>query len=408
MGAVPVTDGIWWVGGVDWNLRDFHGYETPRGTTYNAYLVKGDDGFALIDTVKTPFVRELLDRVSTIVAPADVGTIVVNHIEPDHNSGLPDVMAAMPDARVIASKSGAAGVAAYHDGLQIGVVGADEVVDLGGRTLHFMPAPMVHWPDSMFTWCPEVATLMPNDAFGQHVASTVRFADELGLEESLTELGVYWANILQPLAPTVARTVAKIAERGWEPEIIAPSHGVIWRGSEAIGAAMDRYDRWENRQTCPKAIIAYSTMWGSTDAMARAIADGVSEGGAVCKLYDLAVTPLAHITWQLLESKALLLGSPTLHHTMLYRVAGYLAYLEGLKPTGKSAGVFGSFGWGGGSVKAMAARLDEIGFDLPFEPLAIKFRPDEEEREACRAWGREVAASVLAAGCELPVDGSVG
>jgi flavorubredoxin len=404
MGAVPVSDGIWWVGGIDWNLRDFHGYETPRGTTYNAYLVKGAGGIALIDTVKTPFVAELLHRVSTIVPLDAIDHIVVNHIEPDHNSGLPDVMAAMPQAKVVASRSGASGVAAYHNGLQIGVVGPDDVIDLGGKTLHFMPAPMVHWPDSMFTWCPESATLMPNDAFGQHVASSARFADELGLEESLTELGVYWANILQPLAPTVARTVARISERGWDPEVIAPSHGVIWRGCEAIDAAMDRYDRWENRFTCPKVIIAYSTMWGSTDAMARAVADGVTEGGVTCKLYDLAVTPLSHITYQLLESKALLLGSPTLHHTMLYRVAGYLAYLEGLKPAGKLGGVFGSFGWGGGSIKVMTARMEEIGFDMAFEPLGIKFRPDEEQLETCRAWGREVAARVAAAGCELPAE----
>jgi anaerobic nitric oxide reductase flavorubredoxin len=404
MGAIPVSDGIWWVGGIDWNLRDFHGYETPRGTTYNAYLVKGADKVALVDTVKTPFVDELLHRVSTVVPLDQVDHIVVNHIEPDHNSGLKLVMDAMPQASVVATRSGAAGVALYHDGLSIGVVGADDTIDLGGKTLHFQPAPMVHWPDSMFTYCPESATLMPNDAFGQHVASSARFADELGMDESLRELGVYWANILSPLGTQVGKAVAKIGERGWEPQVIAPSHGVVWRGPEAIGAAMGRYARWEAAETCPKVIIAYGTMWGSTDLMARAIAEGVSEAGAVAKLYDLAETPLAWIQYQLLEAKALLLGSPTLHHTMLYRVSGYLAYLEGLEPPGKLAGTFGSFGWGGGAIKHMDERLAAIGFEMPFESLGQKFKPHEEDLEKCREWGRVVGRTVAEAGCTLPAE----
>ena len=394
MGATPVTDGIWWVGAIDWNLRDFHGYETPRGTTYNAYLVRGSEKTALVDTVKAPFAGELVRRVSTLMDPADVDYIVVNHVEPDHNSGLRLVMDAMPNATVVGSKAAVPAIAAYHDGLEVGQVGPDDVIDLGGRTLRFMPAPMVHWPDSMFTWCEEVSTLMPNDALGQHVASSARFADELGIDLSLEELGIYWANILMPVGKRVGRSLAQLGEAGWHPEIVAPSHGVIWRG-EALPRALASYAAWGAGQVSRKVVIAYGTMWGSTDSMARAIADGVEEGGVVCKLYDLAVRPVASVTWELLEADTLLLGSPTLHHGMLRQVSGYLTYLEGLRPPGKAAAVFGSFGWSGGATKNMAARLEAIGFEMPVEELTVKYRPDAAELESCREWGRTIAAEVL-------------
>jgi flavorubredoxin len=171
MRAVPVSKHVTWVGAVDWNLRDFHGFDTPRGSTYNAYLVQGADKVALIDTVKAQFVPELLSRIAEVLDPARIDLIVVNHIEPDHNSGLRDVMEACPNARVVASGSGVRGIAEYHDGLVVEAVGAADVIDLGGVTLDFLPAPMVHWPDSMFTYCPEDAVLMCNDAYGQHLAS---------------------------------------------------------------------------------------------------------------------------------------------------------------------------------------------------------------------------------------------
>ena len=222
MRAIPVSDGIQWVGAIDWNLRDFHGYETPRGTTYNAYIVQGAKKTALVDTVKTSFVEELLLRVASVIDPADVDLIVVNHVEPDHNGGLPQVMAAMPNARVVASRGGVAGVAEYHDGLEIEAVSAEDTIDLGGKTLHFMPMPMVHWPDSMFTVVPESKTLLCNDAFGQHMASAERFADEVGLGLALTELAEYYANILMPLGKQVSKAVEKVIESGIELDLSRP------------------------------------------------------------------------------------------------------------------------------------------------------------------------------------------
>ena len=234
-----VSDHVWWVGAIDWNLRDFHGFETPRGTTYNAYLVKGEHTTALVDTVKTPFVGELLSRVASLVDPASIGLIVVNHVEPDHNMGLPDVMAACPNASVVASGSGVRGVAEYHDGLVVEAVGDKDVIDLGGVTLRFLPMPMVHWPDSMFTYCSEERVLMCNDAFGQHLATAERFADEVGEGLALDELGRYYANILMPVSAQVSKVVDKVHAAGWEPLVVAPSHGVMWRGEAVSRATWD-------------------------------------------------------------------------------------------------------------------------------------------------------------------------
>ncbi len=395
MRAVPVTDDIWWVGVIDWGLRDFHGYETPRGSTYNAYLVRGESTWALIDTVKTAFVPELLSRVADVIDPAEVGLIVVNHVEPDHNSGLRGVMAAMPSARVVASATGVKGVAEYHDGLVVEAVAPDVAIDLGGRTLRFMPAPMVHWPDSMLTYCPEVRVLMPNDAFGQHLASSGRFADEVGVDLAIEELGIYYANILMPVHAQVAKMVDKITEAGWEPEVIAPSHGVIWRG-DALAAAYQAYERWTSCVKRDKAVVAYSTMWGSTKMLAEAVVDGITAAGVEVGLYDLAVTSGAKVTYELLEAKALVLGSPTLHHGMLYRVAGFIQYIEGLKPVDRMAAFFGSFGWGGGAVKQMRERVTAIGLEAPLEDFSEKFKPTSDDLTAAEAWGRQIGEAVKA------------
>ena len=395
MRAVQVSENIWWVGAIDWSLRDFHGFDTPEGTTYNAYLVKGETGVALIDTVKAPFVPELLSRVSSIVDLAEVTHIVVNHVEPDHNGGLPDVMAAIPKACVVASGSGVRGVAKYHNGLVVEPVKQGDVIDLGGRTVTFLPMPMVHWPDSMFSYCPEERVLMPNDAFGQHVSSSERFADEYGLDGALEELGIYYANILMPLGTQVGKAVQKVLDQGWAIDVIAPSHGLIWRG-DTIAPMLAEYARWTAGEKRDKAVVVFSTMWGSTATLAASIADGITAGGIEVAMYDLALTSQAHIAYELLEAKALVLGSPTLHHGMLYRVAGFLQYLEGLHPTERIAGVFGSFGWGGGAAKAIRVRLEEIGFELPFEDFTEKFRPTAEDLAAAEAWGRTIAEAVKA------------
>ncbi|MHB1016711.1 MAG: FprA family A-type flavoprotein [Coriobacteriia bacterium] len=395
MRAIKVTENIWWVGAIDWNLRDFHGFETPEGSTYNCYLVMGESGIALIDTTKAPFTSELLERIESVVPLDKITHIVVNHVEPDHNGGLPEVMAAIPQARVVASPAGVKGVADYHNGLVVEAVKAGDEIDLGGRTLRFLPMSMVHWPDSMFTYCPEERVLMPNDAFGQHVASDERFATDYGMDGALRELGVYYANILLPLGTAVGKAIDKVLDTGWAIDVIAPSHGLIWRGEE-IGQIIEAYRRWGAGEKRDKAVIVYSTMWGSTAALAAHIADAMAAAGVEVSVYDLADSPVGHITFELLEAKALVLGSPTLHHGMLFRVAGYLQYLGGLKPTGRIAATFGSYGWSKGAEKQMRARLEEIGFEMPVDDFLMKFRPEAEDFAAVAEWATKLADEVKA------------
>lgn len=398
MRATRVTDDIWWVGAIDWNLRDFHGYETPHGSTYNAYLLIGAEKIALVDTVKTPFVPELLERVRTVVDLDRIDYIVVNHIEPDHNSGMRLVAEACPNAKLFASAGGVRGIPGYHgDDIEVTAVGAEDTLDLGGLTLKFMPMPMVHWPDSMFTYCPERCCLMPNDAFGQHLASSERFADEVGLDLAVEELEIYYANILQPLGTQVAKAVGKIVEAGWACETIAPSHGVIWRKRD-IPTVVDAYDRFTSGETFDKLVIAYSTMWGSTDIIAKRIADGAASTGVDVRVFDLAVSSFADITRHLFDARALLLGSPALHHGMLYRCAGYLQYIAGLKPANKLAGAFGSYGWSSGATKQMTEQLTQIGFEMPRPDFSCKYAPRPDDIEAAFQWGAEFGRLVLAKG----------
>jgi anaerobic nitric oxide reductase flavorubredoxin len=251
---------------------------------------------------------------------------------------------------------------------------------------------MVHWPDSMFTFCAESCTLMPNDAWGQHLASSERFADEVGLERAVEELTTYYANILTPVSGQVEKAMAKIIELGWACDTIAPSHGVIWR-HDSVPAAFDVYDRLTGGETEEKLLVVYSTMWGSTDVLAREIADGAGEAGVDVMLFDLAESQHATIMRHLFDSRALLLGSPALHRGMLYRVAGFLQYIAGLKPSGKLAGVFGSYGWSSGATKQMAARLE-----VPENELTCKYHPALEDLAAARQWGRTYAELVKARG----------
>jgi flavorubredoxin len=294
------------------------------------------------------------------------------------------------------------GIAGYHGtdiAAQVTAVGADDVIDLGGKTLQFLPMPMVHWPDSMFTYCAESGTLMPNDAFGQHLATSERFADEIDLALAIEELTIYYANILTPVAVAVGKSMGKILEKGWVCDVIAPSHGVVWRHDQ-IPAIFDTYDRLIGEKTENKLVIAYSTMWGSTDVLSREIADGAAAAGAEVMLFDIAITPLAHINRHLLDARALLLGSPTLHRGMLYRVDALLQYLWGIKPKNKLAGAFGSYGWSGGATKQMQARLEEIGFELPLGDLTCTYKPSDDDLAAARDWGAQFAGLVKERGGE--------
>ncbi|HMK48208.1 MAG TPA: FprA family A-type flavoprotein [Methanocella sp.] len=382
--------GIYWVGAIDWDLRDFHGYITPKGTTYNAYLIV-DEKIALVDTVKEQFKDELLDRVSEIVDPAKIDYLIVNHLERDHFGSFSGVMEVLKNAQVYAGERGRNGIRdIYGDRWTINGVKTGSTLKLGKKTLRFIETPMLHWPDSMMTYVEEDKVLISSDAFGQHVASSERFDHEAGWD-LLDDAKTYYANILMPFGNLIQGLLAKVPELKLAPEVIAPDHGLIWTNP---GIIIDAYNRWSRLETKPKVVIAYDTMWGSTEKMAHILAAGlIDEGGVEVKFYNIRKSPSSEIVNEILDSKAILIGSSTLNNGIFPSVGGFMYYLKGLKPKHKIAVGFGSYGWMGGAVKEITARLKDMELEV-MEGLDLKYPLTRAQEAQCRELGRAIARKV--------------
>jgi anaerobic nitric oxide reductase flavorubredoxin len=394
MNKVSLADGINWVGVVDWNLRDFHGYVTRRGATYNAYLIQ-DEKTALVDTVKHTFSNELLRNICEIVDPAQIDYIIINHLEKDHSSSLPIIAKYAKNATIIASSRGKDAIIEHYGAdFCIETVKTGDELKLGKRTLRFIEAPMVHWPDSMFTYVVEDKILMPNDAFGQHFATSERFNDQVDEHVLMEEAKKYYANILMPLAPIITRKLEEVTKMGIPIDMIAPSHGLIWRSepSKIIKTYLD----WSADTSVNKVIIVYDTMWGSTEMMAHAITEGVVSQNVDVKLMKLRVADTTDIITEILDAKAIVVGSPTIHNGMFPTIGGFLTHITGLKPKGKLWSFFGSYGWGGGAVNNMIEMVKKAGFNI-YEPnIQVKFVPDQEDLKKCFEFGQQIAAKIKA------------
>jgi len=391
---LALARGVYWVGVIDWNLRDFHGYVTPKGTTYNAYLIV-DDKITLVDTVKAEFSAEMLKRISQIVDPAKIDYVIINHVEMDHSGSLPAIMTAAPDATIYCSKNGRDGLHLHYkangcEDWNIEVVKTGSELSLGSKTLMFIEATMLHWPDSMHTYIKEDKILLSNDAFGQHIATSKPFDDEVG--DVMAEAAEYYANILMPFGRVILKYIDTVKELGIDINMIAPGHGIIWRQDPA--KIIEAYGRWARGETNKKVLIIYDTMWGSTHIMAKSILDGIKAAGVEVKLINIRKIDLSGIITELLEAPVIILGSPTLNNGIFPSVSGFLTYLKGLRPKGKQAVAFGSYGWGGGAVKAMEKELEMAGFELIEPGLQLRYRPDEEELAACRQLGERIAGFV--------------
>jgi flavorubredoxin len=391
---LALARGVYWVGVIDWNLRDFHGYVTPKGTTYNAYLIV-DDKITLVDTVKAEFSTEMLKRISQIVDPAKIDHVIVNHVEMDHSGSLPVIMKAAPNATIYCSKNGKDGLHLHYkaDGCEdwaIEVVKTGSELSLGSKTLMFIEATMLHWPDSMHTYIKEDKILLSSDAFGQHIATSKPFDDEVG--DVMAEAAEYYANILMPFGRIILKYIDTVKELGIDINMIAPGHGIIWRQDPA--KIIEAYGRWARGETTKKVLIIYDTMWGSTHTMAKSILDGIKAAGVEVKLINIRKIDLSGIITEVLEAPVIMVGSPTLNNGIFPSVGELLTHLKGLRPKGKQAVAFGSYGWGGGAVKAMEKELEIAGFKLIEPGLQIRYRPDEEGIAACRQLGERIAGFV--------------
>jgi anaerobic nitric oxide reductase flavorubredoxin len=387
-----LRENIDWVGHVDWTVRDFHGYDAERGVTYNAYLVR-DEQTAVIDAVRAPFGKELLKKAAALCDLASVRYVVCNHAELDHAGALPEVMKALPDATLVCNKKCAEILGLHFDtsGWKQRIVKSGEEIKLGRRTLRFLETPMVHWPESMFTYVPEEKLLFSMDGFGQHYASAERFDDEVPLPAVMEEAKTYYANIIMPYGKSVKACLEHLSN--WPVEMIAPSHGVIWRTHvEKILAA---YRGWADCRAKPKVLVVFDSMWESTARMAEAILDGAGLPGVERKLIHVRRTNLTRLAGEIIDAAAVAFGSATLNGGMMPMAAAALTHLQGLRPKGKAAFAFGSFGWGRGGAEGVDERLRAIGWEILREPLRAKYRPTEEILAECREAGRVLGEKAI-------------
>ena len=389
-----LAEGVYWVGVVDWGVRHFHGYElsTHRGTTYNAYLIM-DEKVVLVDTVWGPFKEQLIDNIRQLIDPSKIDIVVANHSEPDHSGALPLVMHYAPDASVVVSKRGLESIPGhYHQKWNFRTVGTGDRINIGKRDLVFVEATMLHWPDSMFTYLTGSNILMPNDAFGQHYATAFRFNDQVDETELYQEALKYYANILTPFSDRVAKKIAELLEMKLPVDIIAPSHGVIWRRDPL--QIVEKYRQWAAQVPERRAVVLYDTMWEATRRMAEAVGDGLAAEGVPHKLFHMAVSDRNDVLAEIFRAKGIAAGSPVLNGGLLPSITPVLEEMEGLKFRNKVGVAFGSYGWSGECVKLIEERFSRCGMPLAAPGVKVKWQPKAEDLDACRRLGMALGKAV--------------
>ncbi len=390
MQPVEIKPNVYWVGGIDWDLRNFHGYVTPRGSTYNSYLIM-DDKITLVDTVKHYLAGEMLDRIRTLVDPEKIDYMLVNHVEMDHSGSVPRVMEVAPKAKIITTSKGKQGLEMhYKQDWEYTIVKTGDELKIGSRTLKFVQTPMVHWPDNMVTYIAEDGLLLSNDAFGQHIASTERFVDELGWDVAREEAASYYANIVFPYGDQVNKALDVVETLPLE--MIAPSHGLIWRFY--LPELLKEYRKWAGNETDRKALVVYDTMWGSTREMALALQDGLEACGVPVTMKSLQTNHISQIVPHLLTAKLVLVGCPTINNGMLPTMAAFLTYIKGLRPKKRVGFSFGSYGWGGQGAREVASVLKDMGWEMPEETVNLQYVPGEEDLANLKETGSRLAKAI--------------
>ncbi len=396
--AQQIKPGVYWVGVVDWELRRFHGHElsTHRGSTYNSYLIL-DQKKVLVDTAWGPFQDEFLQNVCSLVNPADLDMIVVNHAEPDHSGSLPALMKLAPQAQVVLSKRGLDSVRGYyHQDWNFRPVKSGESIRTGDMELVFIEAPMLHWPDTMFTYVKGRDLLLSNDAFGQHYATAYRFNDQVNREELYEEAVKYYANILTPFSDQVTRKIEELLSLNLPVDMIAPSHGVIWRDDPL--QIVRTYAEWARQKPAiPRVTVVYDTMWHSTGKMAEAIGEGLAAAGIAHSIRNASVTDRNDLMTEIFQSTGIIVGSSTVNNGILPTLAPLLHDIKGHKFKNKVGAAFGSYGWSGESTVVLEDFLRSGGVEVVAEGVKAKWRPGPEKLADCRELGKVVAAA--ASGC---------
>lgn len=388
-----VTDKVTWVGKIDWELVTFHGNElsTFRGSSYNSYLVR-DQKTVLIDTCWLPFDKEFVANLEREINLEQIDYIVMNHNEIDHSGALPALMERLPNVPIYCTKKGEGIIRGhYHKDWNFVNVKTGDTLDLGENKLIFIEAPMLHWPDTMFSYLTGEHILFSNDVFGQHYASEELFNDNVPAEIVYAEALKYYTNIITPYSPMVTRKIKELLDMHVPVSMICPSHAILWRDDPM--QIVETYQKWAADYQENQITLIYDTMWNSTRRMAECIAEGIREEDpdVVIKLYNSSKEDKNDIATEVFKSRAILVGSPTINYGFAYSTGGIMELIRGLKFKKKKAAAFGSYGWSGEAVKEITEMLKGAGFAIVNDGIRCQWVPDEAHLEECRAYGREFA-----------------
>ena len=388
-----ITDKVTWVGKIDWELKKFHGdeYSVQRGSSYNSYLIR-DKKTVLIDTVWKPYDKEFVIQLKNEIDLNKIDYIIVNHGEVDHSGSLTELMREIPDTPIYCTANAVKSLKGqYHKDWNFITVKTGDELDLGENKLIFIEAPMLHWPDTMFSYLTGENILFSTDGFGQHYASELIYSDKVDRAELYEEAKKYYANILAPFSAMVTKKIKEILALDLPLDMICPSHGVIWKDDPM--QIVDQYLRWADNYQEDQILLVYDTMWNATRIMAESIAEGILSEDPKCtvKLMNSAKYDKNDIMTEVFSSKTVLIGSSTINNGYLHSIAGTLEMIKGLKFKNKKAAAFGSYGWSGESVKLINKEIEASGFELINEGIRIQWKPTEKNVQECIAFGREIA-----------------
>ncbi len=392
--AIKVTDKVYWVGAIDWAIRDFHGYTTDRGTSYNAFLII-DEKITLIDTVKAPFKEEMFARIESVTPLESINYIVSNHAEPDHSGSLPDTIEAIKPEKVFASTMGSKALKDHFGAdFETTPVKTGDSISIGKNNLTFVETRLLHWPDSMITYLDGEKTLFSQDGFGMHLAGSHMFWDEYPENVIEWEAQKYYANILMPYSSKVIGLLESLPGLNLDIELMLPDHGPLWRG-DGINWIMDKYRKWAEQRPSRKALVVFDTMWQSTEKMARAVSNGLIELGLDVEVVHLGARDRSTVATLVLGAGALIVGSPTINNNIFPRVADTMTYLRGLRPNNLIGASFGSYGWSGEAVKQLNQYLTDTGVELLDEGIRVKYVPNSDDLNKCYELGLKIGKALL-------------
>lgn len=396
--AVKVSEHVWWVGAIDRTVKEFHGYRTPRGTTYNAYLIIAEK-ITLVDMVKESFYDEMMCRIEDIIDPSKIDYIVSNHAEKDHTGCMLKVLECVKPEKIFTSTMGAMAIKEqFRIDPGLTVVKEGETISLGNMNLTFKETRMLHWPDSMVSYLDADGVLFSQDIFGMHLGSYKRFDDEITWDMLEWEAKTYYANIITPYSDQVLAMLDKFPQLGFNIKLVCPDHGPIWR--KDFAKILELYRKWATQKSCMKVVLLFDSMWHATEMMAHAIAEGLTIGGADVYMYPLGTSHRTFIMTEVLESSGFICGSSTLNKNLLPEMADILTYIKGLSPRSLTGFAFGSYGWSGEAAKQISEVMTQMKVEQLYEPFRVKYTPSDEDLKKLFDMGKETAIK-LSEKCKL-------